>query len=521
MSKYSPPPPGLVAGALVWAYLRDSGGAAQERSVGQQEREIMAFCKMYHLRLGRMFSDVAKSGGSVVGREAFSALMDASEYESERPAALLIWNFARFARDYNDSVYYKALLNKRGILVHSLTDVIPADDFTGRIVENFINLTNEEKRRQTSRDVKRGLKELIGMGRGFAPGTPPRGYTTRPVEIGVKRDGKPRIVSQWIPDPLLVEDVKLAWEMRARGGSLNEIIKATGGRLYTSKNSFPTFFRNRSYLGYYGEVPDHHEPLITHEVFDAVQRLMNVTPFKRGAQHPRRVASPSLLSGLCRCAECGAMMVYGVGNKKYPWRFYMCGNKNRKGYAACPSKRIGANNAEAHFLKAVKEKILTVEYLAEVIAEAKKKFESKEKIEIEIKAARRELEDLDLSIQRTLNTIEKTGSAAAQDRLAQREAERAKAKSDLDLLLRQAEAAQVEIQPAAMQAIVSAWQERLSQLEDAGNVRELKTWLSQFVTGVELGYNKAVIHVTYKLTDAFTKQLSNVSLRGGTQQDPA
>src|SRR5690606_10149792 len=141
-------------------YLRDSGGPSQEQSVAQQEQAVSAYCQRYGFFLANIFRDVARSGGSVVGRDGFMAMMDLSQDENARPAAIIIWNFARFARDYNDFVYYKATLNKRGITVHSLTDQIPVDDFAGRIVETVISLANEEKRRQTSKDVKRGLRSL-------------------------------------------------------------------------------------------------------------------------------------------------------------------------------------------------------------------------------------------------------------------------------------------------------------------------------------------------------------------------
>lgn len=115
--QYSPPPLGLPAGARVWAYLRDSGGPAQEQSVEQQEQEVIAYCKRHNLVLVNTFRDVARSGGSVLGREEFMSMIDLSQEEESRPQAILIWNFARFARDYTDSVYYKATLNKRGIQV--------------------------------------------------------------------------------------------------------------------------------------------------------------------------------------------------------------------------------------------------------------------------------------------------------------------------------------------------------------------------------------------------------------------
>lgn len=514
---YSPPPAVLAPGAQVWIYCRDSGGVNQTESVRQQEEAIRAYCEKHGLLVEHVFKDVARSGGSVVKRDEFMAMIERSQHEVNRPRGLLCYDISRFARNYNEFNHYESILNMRGIVVHYLDENIPEDFFAGQVVKAVKALGAEEFRRDLSKKVKRGLDDLVRMG--FAPGTPPRGYIAQPVEIGTRRDGKPRMVSKWVPDPGLMEYVKLAWEMRANGKSVNEIMEATGGKLYTSKNCFTTFFRNKSYLGYYRDIADHHEPLITHEVFEAVQKLMNVQIFKREKYHPRRVASPTLLSGICRCADCGDMMVYGVANRNHPWRFYMCGRKGRQGYAACKSKRVGANNAEMQIMKTVKEKILTVEYLAEVIAETKKRFASKDKLEKQITAKRRELEEIDIAIQRTLNTIEKTGSAAAQERLAQRESERAKVKADYDKLSAQLTAATIEIPPAVMDKIVGTWQSRLAQLEEAKNVRELKTWLSQFIAGIDLGYNKATIHVTYKMTDVFTKeskQLKSVSSRGGT-----
>ena len=137
---------------MVWAYLRDSGGDGQEQSVPQQKAEIEAYCRRHNLVLVHIFADVAKSGGSIVGRDAFNDLIDMVKDPDMRPRGLLLWNFARFARDLDDSSFYKALIRKQGVVIHSLTDPIPEGEW-GRVVEALIDITNQEKRRQTSRDV--------------------------------------------------------------------------------------------------------------------------------------------------------------------------------------------------------------------------------------------------------------------------------------------------------------------------------------------------------------------------------
>lgn len=518
---YSPPPAGLRPGSRVWAYLRDSGGNAQERSVDQQEHEIVQYCEDHNLLIVQFFRDVARSAGSTVGRDEFLSMIDMSEEESLCPDGLLVWNFARFARDYNDSAYYKATLKRRGIVIHSLTDKIPDDDFAGRIVETVIDLANEEKRRQTSRDVKRGLRSLVS--KGFAPGVPPRGYKAVKVTIGEKRDGSPRVVSKWEPDPDLWDDVILAWQMRADGKSYQEITDMTKGRIYKNANCWTTFFRNKAFLGY-GisgdlEIRDHHEAAITWEIWETVQKINHVQAMriKGSLLHPRRVGNPTILSGFTYCLECGSMMTHSTGNKKHPWRNYLCGTKDRQNAAACSNRRVGAANAERAIIKAVMDQVLTNDYLLEVIEETKKRFTSTDEIERQIETCNRKILDLDIAIQRTLNAIEKTGSQSAQDRLKQREVERMQTQLEINRLRVDLANAQVEITPDAIQLILAAWSNQITKAQETGSARELKAWLMQFVSRIDLGYNKARIHYTYPLIDFSEMMPRNIyALRGGT-----
>ena len=56
---YSHPPPSLPAGSSIWAYSRDSGGTFQDRSVTQQESEIINYCKQHSLTPTKVFRDIA------------------------------------------------------------------------------------------------------------------------------------------------------------------------------------------------------------------------------------------------------------------------------------------------------------------------------------------------------------------------------------------------------------------------------------------------------------------------------
>ena len=512
MPEYISPPSSLKAGSLVWAYLRDSGGDGQEQSIPQQKAEIEKFCKQHGFMLAHVFADVAKSGGSVVGRNSFNDMIDMSADRELKPAGLLLWNFARFARDLDDSSYYKSILRKHGLIIHSLTDPIPEGQY-GRVVETFIDIANEEKRRQTSRDVKRALAALVRQGYASG-GFPPRGYKAEQVIIGMKRDGKPRTVSKWVPDPKLWKLVQLSWEMRAEGKSYSEITRATGGKIYKSINCWPTFFNNKTYLGIGKcgdlEVSDHHEAAITQKEWEAVQSLVQASPWygKTGhPNHPRRKGNPSLLSGMAFCIHCGTAIIHHIGHKGHQWPYYVCGDKDRKkGFNDCKARRVGAKKAEEAILNTVLNRILTRTYFEELLAELRSRMEDSEGLEAEISEKQTALREIDQGIQNLLDLAEAFGAGAALERLKQREVERVGLVAELNQLEAKKEISKVEIAPEALSLAIDTWRGQVLEKVEAGDIPAMKDVLRRFVSKIELGYKQARIEYTYPLdtTTPFT-----------------
>ncbi len=489
---YTPPPADLKPGAVVWAYIRDSGGEAQEQSVKQQEDEIRAYCQQHGLILSRVFVDEARSGGSVTGRDAFLEMVALSDDPTFRPQGILVWNFARFARDVDASLYYKARLRIKGIVIHSLTDPIPPGRY-GRLVETVIDISNEEKRLQTSRDVKRALHALARQGFSCG-GTPPRGYKAEKVEIGRKRNGQPRIVSRWVPDPELWELVKLAWQLRAEGKSYAEITEATGGLIYRSTSSWASFFRNKSYLGIGKcgdeEIPNHHPAAVDWETWEKVQQNRQ---HWRSMQNPRRRRSPSLLAGLAECAHCGAKMSYEGGK----WPCYICGKKTRQGYKACPSRRINARKADQAILQTVLDYILTPEVLQQVIEAARAKLADTAQVEARKQQLKKALAQVNRAIGNLLDLAEQFGAQSAAERLKAREAERARLLAGLKAIEAQEKVLQAPISAEYLQKAVERWKTGLLAASQAQDVLQARSLLQQFVTRIELDYGKARIRYTY------------------------
>jgi hypothetical protein len=310
MTEHIAPPKNLSPGSLVWVYLRDSGGYAQELSVPQQKAELIEYCEHYGLVIAHVFADVAKSAGSWQG-DAFLDAIEMSLDATLRPRVCYCgtwvcvrWKFAvRWVRHY-------------GMVVHSLTN--PSGGLSGLWWNNWWIIQRGETH-QTSPGCK-NVPTLPGYSL-----RPPAQYL-RYVVLGKKRDGNERKASRWVPDLEIWDMVKLAWQMRADGCAYDKIQKATGRILYRSKNCWPTFFHNKAYLGIgvWGEleIPDHHPAAIAGTWMLSETGECHIASANR--EHLIRRCCPSLLSGL-RCAPTADRISYDITNRHK--RFYICGKK--------------------------------------------------------------------------------------------------------------------------------------------------------------------------------------------------
>lgn len=384
----------LPPGSRVVIYARDSGGEEQERSVDQQLALYADYCKHFGLTIVETFSDRARSGASVDARTGFEALIAFLQTHSPAPdrkrkkkttpdidqvQGLLIWKLNRLGRNLNDAQFYKADLRRRGYVIISLADDIPDGDL-GPVFEAVLDWKSERDLKDISSDAKRGLAALVttqkadGSYEGFAPGSPPRGYKRQRVTIGVKRNGDPRQVSRWIPDPKYWARAQKAWAMRAAGASLAAIHRAT--HLYDGINTYTTFFRNKIYLGVFefGELTlaNFVPALCTPEQWEAVHAL-TANPRPRdghwAGRHPKqRSDNGYLLSGLLKCSLCGSAMIGSRGSAtrgRKRWRYYICSKKDRQ-FKACASATLSADMVEQTILDTLCDNILTLDTAKEI-----------------------------------------------------------------------------------------------------------------------------------------------------------
>ncbi len=356
---YLPPPSTLPPGSIVDSYRRDSGGMKQDQSTDQQLAEISAFCELHGLILRHNFVDDAKSGGSTEGRDQFKRMIDSFLDADQRPSGIILWNYARFARDIDDAQLHKINIRRLGIVIHSLNDQVPEGNY-GRFVEFFIDMSNEEKRHQTSIDAKRGLRDLVQK-YGCVPGTPPRGFMREEVYIGERRDKTQHVAHKWVPDPAFKTRVKKAFQMRAEGKPLKEIHEET--HLYNSSNSYLTFFTNPLYKGelHYADlvIPAYCKPMVSVEIWNKVQlivaELSQRQKVRSTKRDPRRQSGTYLLSGIAKCGLCQSPLcghtTYQVNGNAY--LRYVCTQKKRR--HDCESMPIPAKQFEEAVIDKVAE----------------------------------------------------------------------------------------------------------------------------------------------------------------------
>jgi DNA invertase Pin-like site-specific DNA recombinase len=485
-------------------YLRDSGGSAQELSVKQQQDEVERFATQYGLIIRHIFADVARTGTTTVGRDAFNDMIDMVEDAELRPGGLLLWNFARFAREMDDASFFKGLIRRNRIVIHSMTDQVAQGEF-GRVHEALIDYSNENKSRQTSRDVKRALRALVRQGFSCG-GFPPRGYRAEPVVIGVKRDNSPRKVSRWVPDPDLWEAGKTAWRMRAQGKSYLEIQEATGCRLYRSKGSWVSFFQNKTYLGI-GKCgkelfEDHHPAMVDREIWDKVQEIQQAHPRRGssgGKRHPRRQVTVAMLTGLVNCIHCGSAMVAKKYTHSGTWRCYICNRKYLQGYDACEGRQVNARHAEVVVLDTLLNRILTPTYFNQLLARVQTRLDNDPDFDNRIALLRKSLADTEHAIQNLLDMVETFGAQSAADRLRQREAEKATLSAKLRDMESQLQARHLQLSPEALEEVFHTWREQVADTLGWQDIQAARIIIERFIIKVELGYDEVLIRYRYPL----------------------
>lgn len=394
-------------GSRLAAYFRDSGGVSQEASVAQQEVEVRRWAaeRGYELPEELIFRDIRKSSkNGTVGRKAFLAM---TEYFAggTKTAGLLLWDLTRWGREFKSSLRWFLDIDMRGVKIYTVSEPIPEGPF-GIIWVILKLMAAEEENKRKGRDIKRALRQLH-EDHGAHVGAIPFGY--RPVyeQIGVQRDGSPRLARHLEPDPENAPIVRELYRLRAAGYSIPEIRRKVG--MKKGFSSYQHILYNPAYAGRYqwGDLvsDDVYPQIVDIETWERVQAI-NAGWKERQARHPRRETSPYLLSGLVRCGVCGMRMI-GKSTQPapgYKYFFYQCSPIFHNDREPCsPARLIRAHLVDDRVMARLKEIMTTPEILADLhtrmlARQPGQMAERSDKLATELARVRREIANITAAI---------------------------------------------------------------------------------------------------------------------------
>lgn len=423
------PPIPFPPGSLILPYLRDSGGPEQDASVERQRAEIAAWASSHDLLIPRWYFDPARSGRSTAGRDQFLQLIQYLSAERRQEKGVVFWEYARLARDFDDTMYYLADLRRQGYVVWSITDAIP-DTLEGRLLESIIAWKNAKYLQDLSRAIRSGFRHVITAHQGYPQRQPPLGYQKDPIQIGTRRDGRPHIISRLIPDPAIAPVVQEAFRRRAAGATYAEIHNAL--HLTAYHVSLSRILNDPIYIGtfQYGgqEYRSFCPPLIPQELWEKVQSINQERRSRFGYNHPRTLRSRFVLTGLIFCDYCGSRMhgriVKRSGRPNYD--YYTCRNRRSGKASTCKAPLLPKSQVETLVYDKLESALLSPEIITPLFEEAMAERPRRRQEQQALLAHLERLQDeTQRSIQNLLKAISESGhSRAMLDKLSELEKQR-------------------------------------------------------------------------------------------------
>ena len=469
-------------------------------SLSAQLRALKDYAKANGYSVAREYVDEAESG-RVADRPQFREMIEEGSKPNAPFEIILVWKFSRFTRKREH-----------------------ADDSpTGKLMEAIIESVDEFYSENLAQEVVRGMREAAS--RGFFLGSiSPFGYKRVKVSDGAKE--RPTLEV----DPATAPVVKEIFESSLSGNGLKEICKTLNGRGITNrgkrwnKGGLHYLMTNEAYTGtaVWGRTSKGEKAqdpvrvegawpaLVSRELFDAVQQAMRDRAPK--VQRPARVGSKFLLSGLLKCGVCGRPY-RAQGAKSGQFAYYICGTLFTEGAGTCTARYLNAPRLEAFVVEKIRERILTEETIVDLVTMVAEEIDAMagelsgrlEVIEAELSDVRKRLEKLYEAIETSELTLEVLSPRILS--LRHREEQLEAARDDAE---RQLEQRRVELPTTEeIKEYVADFRDFLEE----GTIPECKALIRNFVEGIEVNGDEAVLTYTIPISQSTTK--TEVLLGGG------
>ncbi len=472
-------------------------------SIAAQLRALRDYAEKNNYAIVREYIDEAESG-RVADRPQFRRMIDEGSRTNAPFEVILVWKFSRFTRKREHAVAFKSMLRKKGIRVVSITE--HADDTpTGKLMEAIIESVDEFYSENLAQEVVRGMREAASRGFWVAPQAP-YGYRKVHVLDGAKKRPKLEL------DPPADAVVRRIFRMVLKGSSVLDVTKTLNaegiaspdGKRWT-KTSIHRLLGNEAYTGtlVWGAVAKDNAPPV--RVESAFTAIVSQQEFRRAARmmrsrapmitHPRRTASPYLLSGLLTCETCGKALTAAEA-KSGRYTYYVCQSLLKHGRRTCSTPRLNAKHFEQLIIDQIREHILTESNMRDLVRLVNEEMDTVIKEQRErVEAAEEELADIRRRMDRLWHLVESTDLTVEEilPRIRhhlenQERLERAADEARTILSLRRASVQDVER--------VAAYAREMSDFLMESELTETKAFIRSFVKEIAVRPGTATIHYT-------------------------
>jgi site-specific DNA recombinase len=326
------------------------------------------------------YVEPGRSGTEMTKRVAFQQMLERIRREKDVDY-VIVYELSRFARNRLDDAIVMADLQKRGVVLVSATEQIDETP-VGQLMHGLLAAFNEYRSAKDGADIayKMGQKAKNGGTLGRAP----IGYLNATENIDGRRINTIAVDLERAPF------VKLAFELYAkRNFTLETIVDELTDRGLTTRptarrpvgpisvSKVHQLLRDRYYLGevrykdeYY---PGRHQPIVTEELFDRVQELMDT----RGFAGERRRTHDHYLKGTLWCGRCRLedrvdrrmimMRATGRQGNEY-WYFFCRGVQDH----ICDAPYSNMDRVE----EAIEEHYKTIQFQPEFVAAIRQSMEA-------------------------------------------------------------------------------------------------------------------------------------------------
>lgn len=355
------------------AYVRVSTDDQMELSPDSQMEKIREYAAKNGLLLlsEYIFHDDGISGRAAEKRPGFQQMIATAKDPSHPFDTIIVWKFSRFARNQEESIFYKSILrSKCKVDVVSVSEPLIAGPF-GSLIERIIEWMDEFYSVRLAEEVKRSM--TVNAKNGTLQATPSFGYRVEnrqlvivPEEAEIIREIFRRFISG---DAMF----RIAKDLSARGVRTHRgnpfenrtIDYILNNPVYLGKLRWtPTGRTRRNFKNEDSIIADAlHEPIIDAETWDAAQA--RCAELKKSY---KRYGKPSSerkhwLCGVVRCSACGATLIWASPH------FMKC---NNYAHGRCTTtQHIAVEALEESFLAQLQHDLTFAESVACVVQAAK------------------------------------------------------------------------------------------------------------------------------------------------------